>query len=206
MFRRLPIAALLLLAGVAPAGALTVSPDPGAAPSGLYQLEPRHTIILFSIKHLGISDYSGRFDKASGTLNFDPKNPERSSVEITIDTTSLNTPSSELNASLQGQAIFDTAHFPTATFKSTSIKQTSPTEGIIKGELTIKGITNPVVIDATYNGSTPAPMGPAATMIGFHGTTTIRRSDYNMTGVIWSPMVGDDVKLEIQAPFVIKGR
>jgi len=206
MLDRLTLAMFAIMASITPGLAQTVSVDPRQAPAGLYQLEPHHTQVEFAIRHFGLTDYFGRFERASGTLSFDPSDPTKSAVDISIDTTSLSTTSPELNKSLQEPPIFDTGHFPTATFKSVSATRTGPNTGTVQGELTIKGITKPVTLNVTYNGSAPNPMLPKSVMLGFHATTTIRRSDYNMTGVMWSPFVGDEVKLDIEAPFVMKGQ
>jgi polyisoprenoid-binding protein YceI len=203
MRSRFAIGAAVAAVLASTAAAQSVSTDPKQAPTGVYQLEPRHTQIQFAVTHFGITDYFGRFDKASGTLNFSPSSPEKSSVSISIDTTSLDTPSSALAKELQGSDIFDTAHFAEATFKSTSVTRTGSNTGKIAGDLTIKGITKPVTLDVTFNGSTASPMGPKTTLIGFHATTTIKRSDFNMASAMWSPMVSDDVRLDIEAPFAM---
>src|SRR5262249_55606463 len=108
-----------------------------------------------------------------------------------------------LSQELAAPSIFDSARSPAATFKSTAVTRTGPNTGRITGDLTIKGITKPVTLDVTYNGSTVSPLAAKTTLIGFHATATIRRSDYNMTGVIWSSMVSDEVKLDIEAPFAM---
>ena len=195
--------AITILTVAPPAFALSVSTDPRQAPTGVYQLDPRHAQVQFAITHFGISDFFGRFEKASGTLNFNAADPARSSVNITIDTTSLSTQSSALTQELAAPAIFDSARSPEATFRSTSVTRTGPNTGKITGDLTIKGVTKPVTLDVTYNGSTVSPMAAKTMLIGFHATGTIRRSDYNMTGVMWSSMVSDDVKLDIEAPFAV---
>lgn len=198
------ILALALLVQRTPA--LSVSSDPALAPGGGYALEPRHTQILFAVTHFGITDYFGRFEKASGTLNFNPADPAKSAVSVSVDTTSLNTQSAELNKELQAPAIFDTGHFPSATFRSTSAERTGANTGRVSGYLTIKGITRPVTFQVAFNGSTASPMSARTTLVGFHASTVIRRSDFNMTGVMWSTMVSDEVRLEIEAPFALAGR
>jgi polyisoprenoid-binding protein YceI len=196
------IAAAALAAFTLSASA-AVSTDPRQAPTGVYQLDSRHAQVQFAITHFGISDFFGRFEKASGTLNFNAADPARSSVSVTIDTTSLSTQNSALTQELAAPSIFDAARSPAATFKSTAVTRTGPSTGKITGDLTIKGITKPVTLDVTYNGSTVSPMAAKATLIGFHATATIKRSDYSMTGVIWSSIVSDEVKLDIEAPFAI---
>jgi polyisoprenoid-binding protein YceI len=202
MLRRLAfvLAATFLQAGNA--HAISVATDPKQAPSGTYEIEPRHTQVVFAIAHFGLTDFYGRFDKVSGELNFDPADPTKSTTSIDIDTSSLDTPNAQLNSELQGTATFDTAHFPSATFKSTSVTRTGPNAGKIAGDLTIKGITKPVILDVVYNGGLQSPLGGNAYLVGFHATTSIKRSDFNMTGTMWSSLVGDDVKLTIEALFV----
>ena len=195
--------ATVFLAITSSASALSVSTDPRQAPTGVYQLDPRHAQVQFAITHFGISDFFGRFEKASGTLSFNAADPARSSVNITIDTTSLSTQNAALTQELASPSIFDSAHSPAATFKSTAVTRTGPTTGKITGDLTIKGITKPVTLDVAYNGSTVSPIAAKTTLIGFHATGMIKRSDYNMTGVIWSSMVSDEIKLDIEAPFAI---
>jgi len=182
------------------ASAAGVSTDPKQAPTGRYAMETRHSQLLFAIAHQGITDYYGRFDKLSGTLAFDSAEPDKSVVSVTIDTSSLDTPSPALNTMLTDKAVFDTQEFPAATFTSTAIVRTGPTSGKITGELTIKNVTKPVTLDATFNGGRSDPMN-GAYAIGFSASTTIKRTDFGLTGMMWEPFVGDDVKLTIQALF-----
>jgi polyisoprenoid-binding protein YceI len=189
--------AILLLA--TPAWA-QLSSDPAKAPSGAYKLETAHSQILFSVLHLGLTDYYGRFDRATGTLNFDASQPERSSISVSIDPASADTASPNLNGELSGPNVFDTAKFPAATFVSTSIARTGPTTGRITGNLTLRGVTRRVVLDTTFTGSEPNPMSDGYSL-GFKATTTIKRTDFGITGMRWEPMVGDDVTLIIDAMF-----
>ncbi len=188
----------LAFAGLARADG--VSTDPRNAPAGAYQIETHHTQVLFAIPHLGITDYYGRFEKVSGTLNFNPGAPEKSSVSVAIETASANVVSEQLINEIVGPSVFDSAHFPTATFKSTSLERTGPVSGKMTGDLTIHGVTKPVTFDVTFNGGLPAPMG-AAYDIGFHATATIKRSEFGLDKMMWASFVGDDVKLIIEAMF-----
>ena len=197
------IALSLCLASLALAGAAHadgVSTDPKKAPAGAYQVETHHTLVLFAIPHLGLTDYYGRFEKISGTLNFNPGAPEKSSVDVSIDTSSANVMSAELINELVGPSVFDSAHFPTATFKSTSIERTGSNTGRMTGDLTIHGLTKPVTFDVTFNGGLQAPIGNAYE-IGFHATATVKRSDFGLDKMMWKSFVGDDVKLIIEALF-----
>jgi polyisoprenoid-binding protein YceI len=185
---------------VAAVAANAQSADPKLAPTGRYALESRHSQVLFAIAHQGLTDYYARFDRLSGTLAFDSAEPAKSAVSVTIDMNSIDTPSQELNGTLAGKTVFDAQNFPAATFKSTSIVRTGPTTGRITGELTIKNITKPVTLDATFTGGRPDPMGGSYD-IGLSATATIKRSDFGITGMVWEPFVGDDVRLIIEAMF-----
>lgn len=197
--RKVLAASFVLLVVAGPAPALS-SADPKQAPTGSYSLETRHSQVLFAIPHLGITDYYGRFDKLSGSLNFNSGAPEKSSVSITIDMTSIDTPSRELMGELMGAGVFNTAQFPTATFKSTSVTRTGTNTGTITGDLTLHGVTKPVTLEVTFGGVTADPFS-GADDIGFHATTTVKRTDFGLTGMVWEQIVGDDVKLTIEAMF-----
>jgi polyisoprenoid-binding protein YceI len=108
--------------------------------------------------------------------------------------------SAELINELVGPAVFDSAHFPTSTFKSTSIERTGSMTGKMTGDLTIHGVTKPVTFDVTFNGGLQAPIGNAYE-IGFHATSTVKRSDFGLDKMMWKSFVGDDVKLIIEALF-----
>lgn len=192
--------ALLFFAALTTAALADVSQDPARAPNGTYKLETAHSLVIFSIGHLGLTDYYGRFDKLSGSLNFDSNEPEKSATSIAIDTTSVDTPSDRLNTELKTDNVFATGKYPEATFKSTSVVKTGPDTGRIAGDLTIKGITKPVVLDVVFNGGSKNPMG-GGFALGFRATARIKRSDFDMTNMIWSPFVGDDVTLIIEAMF-----
>jgi polyisoprenoid-binding protein YceI len=198
---RLRIALVLVAALLAaPALAGDVSMDASQAESGAYRLEAAHSQILFSIRHMGLTNYYGRFDKMSGTLNFNAGAPDRSAVSVAIDTGSVDTPSARLNETLKGPSVFDTEKFPEAAFKSTSMTRTDESHGTITGDLTIRGITKPVTLAVTFEGTERDPLDDSR-VLGFHATATIKRSDFGMTGMIWEPLVGDDIHIIIEAMF-----
>ncbi|HEX2593799.1 MAG TPA: YceI family protein [Rhizomicrobium sp.] len=195
----LAVVALTTVAFAASAHA-DVSTDPKKAPSGAYAVEPRHTQVLWGIPHLGISDFYGRFEKVSGTLNYNAAAPEKSAVAITIQMSSLNTPVAALTSELAEQSMFDAAQFPTATFKSTAIGRTGPTTGKITGDLTLHGVTKPVTLDATFGGGLPDPFSGNYD-IGFHATATINRKDFGIDNAVLNSFTTPDVKLIIEALF-----
>jgi polyisoprenoid-binding protein YceI len=197
---RIGLAAAFMLAALTTSATAQSSSDPKQAPAGSYSLETRHSQLLFAIPHMGITDYYGRFDKLSGTLNWNAGAPEKSSVSITIDMTSADTPSRELIGELVGANVFKADQFPTATFKSTAVTRTGPSTGTIAGDLTLRGVTKQVTLDVTFGGVTKDPF-TGADDIGFHATATVKRTDFGITGMVWEGIVGDDVKLTIEAMF-----
>ncbi len=196
---RIAVAVLsLALASCVPVLAQNVSTDPAHTPAGAYTVNAGHTQVLFSILHLGLTDYFGRFDKISGTLNFDGNQPDHSSVNISIDMTSLDLPSARLTSDVK--TVFGVQQYPAATFKSTAITRTGPNSGQIAGLLTIRDVTKPVTLDATFNGGESSLL-TGGYALGFRATGTIKRSDFGLTSMIWSSFVSDDVHLVIEAMF-----
>jgi polyisoprenoid-binding protein YceI len=191
----------LFLSAMFPAAAQGVSRDPVRAPNGAYEVDPHgHTQALFSILHIGLTDYYGRFDRVSGTLNYDGNQPERSTVAITIDMTSIDVPSESLVSELKGPTVFNTQQFPQAIFKSTALTRTGPDTGRIAGLLTIRNVTKPVTLDVVFNGGVQNPLGNGYAL-GFRATATIKRSDFGLNTMSWSMYVSDDVHLIIEAMF-----
>jgi polyisoprenoid-binding protein YceI len=179
-----------------------VSTDVKRAPSGSYALETRHSQVVFAILHQGLTDFHGRIEKLSGSMNFNSTDPAKSSVDITMDMTSVSVPNVPLTKELMSASTFNSEKFPTATFKSTSVQRTGPTTGKITGDLTLCGVTKPVTLDVTFNGGTFDPIMGTNYDVGFHATATIKRSDFGMNHQMWNSFVADDVKLEIEAMFV----
>jgi polyisoprenoid-binding protein YceI len=197
--RRVVVAILsLALASCLPVLAQNLSTDPAKTPSGVYTVNAGHTQVLFSARHLGLTDYFGRFDKISGTLNYDGNQPERSNVDISIDMASIDVPSARLTDNLKN--VFGVQQYPAATFKSTSITRTGPDTGQITGMLTMHNVSKSVTLDATFNGGELSAMS-GGHVLGFRATTAIKRSDFGLTSMIWSPFVSDDVHLIIEAMF-----
>jgi polyisoprenoid-binding protein YceI len=195
--RRILNSVLLLTFAVSPTLAQTLSKDPAQSPSGVYRINVDHTQILFSTVHLGLTDFYGRFDKISGTMKFDNKQPERSSLDATIDMSTIDTPNPRLNDMLK--SLFRPAEYPTAILKSTAITRTGPDTGQIAGMLTIKGVSRPLALSVRFNGGEHSPMGGYS--LGFEATGIIRRSDFDLNKTIWSSFVSDEVHLTIEAMF-----
>lgn len=157
-----------------------------------YTQEPNHTFVRFSYNHMGFSTQESRFNTVKATVNYDPA-AKTASVDVTIDTKSVDTGSDLFNGHIQGPDYLDTAQFPTATFKSTSVKFDGDKPVSIEGNLTVKGVTKPVKL--TVNSFKHGQNMMKKDAIGADATATIKRSDFNMAKAV--PMVGDDVTLEI---------
>jgi len=173
------------------------APDPARVKGGTYAVDGAHTEVLFEVDHLGFSTYWGIFHGATGSLTLDPAKPSAATVSISIPIAPVLTTSTELNAHLAKPEFFDTAKFPVATFKSTGVT-VSGTTAKIAGNLTIKGVTKPVVLDASFTGAGLGPMNKAEN-IGFEASTTIKRSDFGVSYGV--PLVSDKVPLKITVAF-----
>ncbi|PZO07844.1 MAG: polyisoprenoid-binding protein [Lysobacteraceae bacterium] len=159
-----------------------------------YDIDPSHTQVQFTYSHLGFSNITGRFDQVQGDFQFDVADPTRSSVSITIPVTSISTGVGKLDEHLLTADFFDATQFPTANFKSTGVTAAGEGKLAVAGDLTIHGVTRPVVLDVTINGIGEHPMRklPAA---GFDARTTIKRSDFGVGAYV--PAVGDEVTISI---------
>ncbi len=182
MRKTLLVAALLAFAGSA-----------FAAPVS-YKLDPNHTNVLASWNHFGFSNPSVAFGQVEGTLVYDADKVSASSVEVSLPINGLWAFSALFNEHLNSADWFDSAQFPTATFKSTKVEAAGEGKLKVTGDLTIRGITKPVVLDATLNKAADHPMGKRAA-IGFDATATIKRSDYGLGKFV--PNVSDEVRIRI---------
>lgn len=193
-------AVLLALAlGSAPAAAGDV--ELSAAPSGSYRTDPRHAYIVFSYDHMGMSHPHLRWRKWSGELDWDAEDPDASSVYVTINAASVDSGVDEFDGHLRGERFFDVANHPEITFESTSIERTGPSTGKISGDLTIRGVTAPVVLDAVINGA-KGDAQDGVYKLGFSATATVKRSMFGITAYL--PLVSDEVEISIESEFVMQ--
>lgn len=142
-----------------------------------YKIDPAHTFVQFEISHLGFSTLVGRFNRMQGVFNWDRANPEGSSIEITIDTDSVDTNWAERDKHLREEDFLHVEKFPAATFKSTNYTGDADS-GVLEGMLTLHGVTRPVTLEVTAVGEGDDPWG--GYRAGFDATTTLRRSDFGM--------------------------
>lgn len=169
-----------------------------------WQIDPAHSEINFTVRHMMISNVRGSFEKFSGTVDFDEENPANSTVDVRIDAASINTREEKRDAHLRSPDFLDGKRYPTLTFKSTRVEPQDKTHARLYGDLTIKGISRPVVLDVEYAGMSKSPWG--TTSAGFNATTRISRKDW---GLEWNValetggwLVGDEIKIDLELELV----
>lgn len=170
-----------------------------------WNFDPAHSNAEFSVRHMMVTNVRGTFDKVSGTLDFDPANPAAARVEATIEAASISTGAEDRDNHLRSADFFDVEKFPTITFKSTSVEPTGDESARITGELTMRGVTRTITIDAEYLGQGPSPFGDVRA--GFEGTVKINREDFGLT---WNQalesggvLVGKEVKITLNVQAVM---
>lgn len=170
---------------------------------GIWQFDPFHTQVEFSAKHLGMMTVRGLFTDVTATGNIDPAHPESSSVDVTIQTTSIKTHHAVRDNDLRSSNFLDVEAYPTITFKSTKIETVGESSYALTGDLTIKGVTKPVTLPVLKYGEFNDPrMGHR---IAYSAEGEINRKDFGMTFNAlldgkW--IVSDEVKISIEGEFI----
>ncbi len=167
-------------------------------PAGAYTLDNRHTSITFKISHLGFSHFTGRFDKVTGSFDYNAAMPEQSILDVVIATGSIDTNDAELDDDLRGENWFDALKFPHATFHATQIDSTGDNKARITGDFTLHGVTHRLTLDAYLVGAGEIPFSTTH-VIGFSASGKFDRSDYGISNL--EPMIGDEVTLQIESEF-----
>lgn len=206
--RILPIMLALAAATITPAASAQTpgSRNTATISGGTYTADPDHTLVVWTLDHLGFTPYTGIFGDVTGSLTFDPKQPQAARVEVTIPVAKVTTASTGLTQHLLrpgkdgGKPDFFGPTPADARFVSTKLAITGQTAKLT-GDFTFNGVTKPVTLDVSFygTGKTPPTMGGKEN-IGFRATGTIKRSDFGLGFGV--PFVGDEVKLEIAAAFV----
>jgi polyisoprenoid-binding protein YceI len=174
-----------------------------ATPATVWKLDPTHTSVEFSVKHLMISTVKGRFADVEGTVTVPGDAVGDATVEVVIKAASIDTRNEQRDGHLRSADFFDVEQFPELTFTSTAIEG-SKDEFTVTGDLTIRGITKPVTLEATFEGQGKDPWG--GTRMGFSASGKFDRRDF---GLVWNQaleaggvMVSNDVKLQIDAELI----
>ncbi|WP_436663622.1 YceI family protein [Alicyclobacillus acidoterrestris] len=165
-----------------------------------WAVDPAHSEIGFSAKHMMFTTVRGSFKKFDATVAADPDDLSTADIEFTIDAASVDTRNEDRDNHLKGADFFDVENHPTITFKATDIKKTADQEYDMTGDVTIRGVTKPVTFHVVYNGTGKNPWG--AEVAGFEATATISRKDFGLTynaaletgGVL----ISDQVKLNVE--------
>ena len=167
-----------------------------------WKIDPNHSTAQFAVRHLAVSTVRGAFTKVSGTAQYDPSNPAKSSVDVTIDADSVDTRVSMRDNDLRSPNFFEVAKYPTITFKSKSVQAAGEGKLKIVGDLTIHGVTKEVTLDVD-GPSAPVTDPKGNSHVGASATTKINRKDF---GVGTNPTVGDEVTITIDVELVHKAQ
>jgi polyisoprenoid-binding protein YceI len=178
----------------------TTAPVTAKIPTGTYTIDPTHSRIGFVARHAMVTKVRGSFNEFEGTGTFDADNPTAATLQLTIQTASIDTRNPDRDAHLRSNDFFDMETHPEISFVSTAVEQTGDDTYRVTGDLTIKGVTKPVTVDFEYTGTAVDPYGN--TRIGLDGTTTVNRKDW---GVNWNAaleaggvLVSEKVTLEFE--------
>jgi polyisoprenoid-binding protein YceI len=155
-----------------------------------FKIDPVHSSVIFSVKHLGVTDFYGDFREISGTVAFDAADPAKSSVDLTVPVEKIDTRNEKRDQHLKSPDFFNAKQFPTLTFKSTKVEGAGDTYSVT-GDLTIHGVTKPVTVQFKKGAETKGQQGE--TRSGGEAKFTIKRSDYGMT--FMNGPLGDDVNI-----------
>jgi polyisoprenoid-binding protein YceI len=192
----------VLLAALAVVFTSAVFAAPSGAQTSTWQIDPAHANAQFTVRHLSISNVSGQFNKMSGTVQLDDKDITKSSVNATIDVSSVDTRDNSRDGDLKSDHFFDVAKYPTMTFTSTQIESAGPGKLKMTGNLTLHGVTKVVTFDV--DGPSDAITDPWMNQRrGASATTTINRRDFGIT-TYPAAAIGDDVKITLDIEFIKK--
>lgn len=186
---------------------LLVAAAPLATRADTWKIDPPHTNVEFTVRHMMISNVKGQFEKTSGTITTDGNNPTSAVIDATIDATSIDTRVAKRDGHLKSPDFLDVARYPTISFKSKKIEAAGPGKWKVTGDLTLHGVTKEVILDVDRpTAPVKDPMGMMRA--GASATTTISRKDFGLT---WNKtmesggvLVGDEVKISIDVEAVKK--
>lgn len=169
-----------------------------------WKIDPTHSQVAFSVRHMMISNVRGRFENFNGELQADEDHPERSHVLVQIEAASLNTREAQRDTHLRSPDFLNVDQFPYITFQSTHIEPLDSHHGRIHGELTIRDVKHPVTLEVEYNGMSKSPWG--TTSAGFSASARISRKEWGLTWNValetggW--LVGDEINVDIDLEVV----
>ena len=171
--------------------------DPAKVPAGAYVLDKGHASLTARIGHMGFSNYTLRFDKLDASFDYNPAAPAATKVNVTVDPASIDTGNDKFNRELAGTGWLEADKFATITFVSSAINPGVDGKGTMAGDLTLHGVTTPVTLDVTFNGSGPG--FPSGTRAGFSAVGHVKRSDFGISKYL--PLLSDNIDLAIEVEF-----
>lgn len=190
-------AALAIAAAIGPARAQAPF-KPDDVQAGTYTIDSKETLVRYGTIHMGVSEFWGTFPGAKGTLMIDPKSLGDAKLDVSVPIATVSTTNKDLDAQFLSSTFFDAAKYPQMRFVSTAVTPTGPTTAKIAGDLTLHGVTKPIVLDATFTGAGPNHFTKVFT-IGFKAQGQINRSDFGIGK--WVPVVSDATTIDISAAF-----
>ncbi|WPZ33645.1 YceI family protein [Thalassobaculum sp. OXR-137] len=203
------ITAILRKAAAVPllAASLYLGLAPGAARAQPYDyvIDPEHSVVAFTVSHLGFADVLGRFLEVVGSFTFDEEARTLSNVSAEVKTASVSTAHPARDEHVAKKDFLWAQEHPAITFTGTGAKPTGARTGQVFGDLTIRGVTQPVALDVTWNRSGRYPFGDKHYAIGISARTSIKRSDFGMTYALEGDMVGDTVEIILEFEAIRQG-
>ena len=196
---RLALAAITLLLAACVSAPVT---DPARLPAGAWELDPDHASVTWQVRHLGLSWYTARFDGVRASLEFDPARPESAQLTAIVDAASVSTGDPDFDDTLRGSGWLNASGHPEIVFVSNRIVVTGDNTGEVHGELTLNGVTQPVIMETEFYGGVFNPL-IGRNMLGFRGYFEVDRTDFGV-GRLPGNFIGDMVRLSIEAEFVAR--
>ncbi len=192
------IVGVLLLSGCASLVRPNFETETAKLRAGEYIIDPNHTFVIFRINHLGLSDVIGRFNEIEATLSFDPDTPEALQLDGRIATASIDLGNEEFEDQLRGSSWLDSDQYPFLTFTTNTVVVEDNGDLTIEGDISLRGVTQPLALQARFNGGADNLLTGKYTL-GFSATTTLLRSDFGIDQ--FGALVGDSIDVEIEAEF-----
>lgn len=191
----------LLLLPLFLAACATPTTDPQELPAGQWSLDPHHASVTWQVRHMGLSWYTGRFDRIEARLDFDPAEPETARLTAIIDPRSISTGDPDFDTVL-AEDWFHADRHPQIVFTSDRIQPTGPQTGTVTGQLTLNGRIADLVLDVTFNGGLDNFL-EGRSAIGFSASTTLDRTAFGI-GSLPREIVGDTVRVSIEVEFLLE--
>ncbi|HDS0950871.1 TPA: YceI family protein [Stenotrophomonas maltophilia] len=176
---------------------LLLAAAPAWAGNDAWRIDPVHTRVLFAIDHAGYSQAMGTISGSQGRLQFDADNWRDAKLDVEIPVSRLDLGDAKWNEATLARSLLDGERFPTARFVSTQVDPIDDKRAHVAGTLTLRGVSQPVVLDVTLNAMKRYPLPPFRRTVGFSATTTLSRRAFGITA--WPGVIGDAVQVRIEA-------